>query len=113
MLSIMLIMIIMLSIMLMLGIMLGIILKLSFLGSCRFQGIFYHSFPLPSRNRFPFHHGRFGDHFWRMLVVFGDVFLLLLSAGIENDRDRRGSSRLEREAFFRGRKVMKNKRKRD
>ena len=54
---------------------------------------------------------RFGEHFGWILEVFWEVFLLLLRAGIENDRDRRGSSRLEWEALLRGRKVRKNHRK--
>ena len=45
--------------------------------------------------------------------MFWEVFLLLLSARIENGRDRRGSSRLEWEALPRGRKLMKNQRKSD
>ena len=47
------------------------------------------------------------------MELFWEVFLLLLSARIENGRDRRGSSRLEREAPPRGRKLMKNQRKGD
>ena len=43
--------------------------------------------------------------------MFWEVFLLLLSARIENGRDRRGSSRLEWEAPPRGGKVRKNRRK--